>query len=47
MLGPDGQPLARKYDSQKTEKDLEADELLRGYEIEKDKYVIVTDEELE
>lgn len=47
MLGPDGQPLARKYYSQKTEKDLEADELLRGYEIQKDKYVIVTDEELE
>lgn len=47
MLGPDGQPLARKYYSQKTEKDLDADELIRGYEIEKDKYVIVTDEELE
>ena len=47
MLGPDGQPLARKYYAPKTEKDLDADELLRGYEIEKDKYVIVTDEELE
>lgn len=47
MLGPDGQPLARKYYSQKTEKDLDADELVRGYEIKKDKYVIVTDDELE
>ncbi|HET6669694.1 MAG TPA: Ku protein [Pyrinomonadaceae bacterium] len=47
MLGPEGQPLARRYYSQKTEKDLDADELVRGYEIEKDKYVIVTDEELE
>ena len=47
MLGPDGQPLARKYYSQKTERDLDADELVRGYEIKKDKYVIVTDEELE
>lgn len=47
MLGPDGQPLARKYYSQKTEKDLDADEIVRGYEIEKDKFVIVTDEELE
>jgi DNA end-binding protein Ku len=47
MLGPDGQPLARRYYSQETEKDLDADELVRGYEIEKDKYVIVTDEELE
>lgn len=47
MLGPDGQPLARRYYSQKTERDLNADEIVRGYEIKKDKYVIVTDEELE
>jgi DNA end-binding protein Ku len=47
MLGPDGQPLARKYYSQKTEKDLDSDEIVRGYEIKPDKYVIVTDEELE
>jgi DNA end-binding protein Ku len=47
MLGPDGQPLARRYYSQKTEKDLDADELVRGYEIKKDKYVLITDEELE
>lgn len=47
MLGPDGQPLSRKYYSQKTEKDLEADEIVRGYEIEKEKFVVITDEELE
>ena len=47
MLGPDGQPLARKYFAEKTGKDLDADEVVRGYEIAKDKYVIVTDEELE
>ena len=47
MLGPDGQPLARKYYSQKTEKDLDADEIVRGFEVKKDKFVIVTDEELE
>lgn len=47
MLGPDGEPLARRYYSQKTEKDLETDEVIRGYEIDKEKYVIVTDEELE
>ena len=47
MLGPDGQPLARKYFSQKTEKDLDPDETVRGYEIEKDKFVVITDEELE
>jgi len=47
MLGPDGQPLARKYYAEKTGKDLDADEVVRGYEIDKNKYVIVTDEELE
>lgn len=47
MLGPDGRPLARKYFAEKTGKDLDADEVVRGYEITKDKYVIVTDEELE
>lgn len=47
MLGPDGQPLARKYYAEKTGKDLDADEVVRGYEVDKGKYVIVTDEELE
>lgn len=47
MLGPKGEPLSRRYFSQKTEKDLEDDEIIRGYEIDKDKYVPVTDEELE
>ena len=47
MLSPEGEPLSRRYYSQKTERDLEDDQMVRGYEIEKDKYVIVTDEELE
>ena len=47
MLGPDGQPLARKYYAEKTGKDLDADEVVRGYEVNKDKFIIVTDEELE
>lgn len=47
MLGPEGEPLARKYYSQKTEHDLDADDVVRGYEISRDKYVVVTDEELE
>ena len=47
MLSPDGEPLSRRYYSQKTERDLADDQMVRGYEIEKDKYVIVTDEELE
>ncbi|MGZ5437384.1 MAG: non-homologous end joining protein Ku [Pyrinomonadaceae bacterium] len=47
MLGPKGEPLSRRYFSQKTEKDLEDDEMIRGYEFDKDKFVPVTDEELE
>lgn len=47
MLGPDGQPLARKYYAERSGKDLDADDTVRGYEINKDKFVIVTDEELE
>jgi DNA end-binding protein Ku len=47
MLGEEGTPLQRRYYSQKTEKDLDTDELVRGYEISKGKYVVVTDEELE
>ena len=47
MLGPDGQPLARKYYAENTGKDLDADEVVRGYEVTKEKFVIVTDEELE
>jgi len=47
MLGPDGQPLARRYYAEKSGKDLDADEVVRGYEVDKDKFVIVTDEELE
>jgi len=47
MLGPDGQPLARKYFAENTGKDLDVDEVVRGYEVAKEKYVIVTDEELE
>jgi DNA end-binding protein Ku len=47
MLSPDGEPLARRYYSQKTERDLDADEIVRGYEIDKNKFVVVTDEELE
>src|SRR5205807_5773804 len=42
-----GEPLSRKYYSQKTGRDLDDEDMVRGYEIDKDKYVVVTDEELE
>jgi DNA end-binding protein Ku len=47
MLGPDGQLLARRYYSPETERDLDDDEMARGYEYKDGKFVIVTDEELE
>jgi len=47
MIGPDGEPLARKYYTEKTGKDLDADEMQRGYEIDNGKFVTITDEELE
>jgi DNA end-binding protein Ku len=47
MIGPEGEPLARKYYAEKTGRDLDADEMVRGYEIAKGKFVTVTEEELE
>ena len=47
MLGPQGEPLARRYFSQKTGRALANEQMVRGYEFDKDKYVVVTDEELE
>ena len=47
MLSPDGAPLSRRYYSQKSDRALEDDEMVRGYEIEDGEYVVVTDEELE
>jgi DNA end-binding protein Ku len=47
MIGPKGNPLKRKYYSQESGKNLDDTEMVRGYEIEKDEYVIVTDQELD
>jgi DNA end-binding protein Ku len=47
MLSANGEPLSRRYYSQKTESDLNDEQMVRGFEIDKDKYVVVTDEELE
>jgi DNA end-binding protein Ku len=47
MLSPRGKPLARRYYAPATGRELESGEMVRGYEIEKGKYVVVTDEELE
>src|SRR5256885_7581738 len=47
MLSPEGEPLARRYYSEKSGNDLQDDDMVRGFEFDKDKYVVVTDEELE
>lgn len=47
MIGPDEAPVRRRYVCSKDGKVLDADEIVRGYEIEKGKYVVVTDDELE
>lgn len=47
MLAPDGAPVQRRYVCSKDEKPLDADDIVRGYDVEKGKYVVVTDDELE
>jgi DNA end-binding protein Ku len=47
MLGPDEAPVQRRYVCSKDEKVLDAEDIVRGYEVEKGKFVVVTDDELE
>jgi DNA end-binding protein Ku len=47
MVSPAGTPLERRYFCPKEERALDWDEIVRGYEIEKDTYVVVTDDELD
>src|SRR5262245_50981890 len=47
MLGPNGEPLSRRYYAERSGKDLDDDEMIRGYEIDKGTFVTITDDELE
>ena len=47
MIGPDESPVQRRYVCSKDGKVLDADDIIRGYEVEKGKFVVVTDDELE
>jgi DNA end-binding protein Ku len=47
MVAPEGAPVQRHYVCSKDEKPLDADDIVRGYEIEKGKFVVVEDDELE
>jgi len=47
MVTEEGLPVQRRYVCSKDESELDAGEIVRGYEIEKGKFVIVEDDELE
>jgi len=47
MLGDDGTPLGRRYYDPESGKNLGKDDLVRGFEVSKDEFVVVKDEELE
>jgi DNA end-binding protein Ku len=47
MLAPDGSPLRKHYFFPKDNRALEREEIVKGYEVEKNRYVMVTDDELE
>ena len=47
MLSEDGTPLSRRFFCPKHEKEVDGDEIVRGYEIKDDKFIVVTDDELE
>jgi len=47
IVASDGTPLQRRYLCSREQKPLEWDEIVRGYETKKGKFVVVTDEELE
>lgn len=47
MVDAQGTPLARRYFCEKEERVLDYDELIRGYEVEKNEFVVVEDRELD
>ena len=47
MLGKEGTPLTRRYFNPETGEELSGDDIVRGYPLGKDRYVPVTDDELE
>jgi DNA end-binding protein Ku len=47
MIDEGGTPLQRRYVCSKDEEPLEDDDIVRGYEVKKGKFVLIEDEELE
>jgi DNA end-binding protein Ku len=47
LVDDDGTPLQRRYFCSRDQQALEADDIVRGYQVDSDRYVVVEDEELE
>jgi DNA end-binding protein Ku len=47
MVSSKGTPLKRRYFTTRDDKELEWEDIVRGYEVEKDRFVVVEDDELE
>ena len=47
MLADDGTPLQRRFFCEKQNREVDRDEIVRGFETSKGKYVVITDAELE
>lgn len=47
MVDDSGAPLSRRYFCEQEHKALSRDDIVRGYEVDKDRYVVVEDKELE
>ncbi len=47
MLADDGTPLQRRFFCEKQKREVDGDEIVRGFEAAKGKYVVITDDELE
>jgi DNA end-binding protein Ku len=47
MVSPEGTPLNRRYFTSRDDRELDSDDIVRGYEVEKDRFVVVDDDELE
>ncbi len=47
MIGPTGQPLARRYYSESGKELLQQDDIVRGFEVGDGEFVLIEDEELE
>jgi DNA end-binding protein Ku len=47
MISPDGVPLARRYYCPRDGREIGSDEIVRGYELDNESYIMITDEELE